>query len=391
MDIAVISRDIKYKELFQKAGEIKTVLHFDTVKGASIDLDAILLDGDLVTSDQFSAVREIYPDIKVFYKPKEINSDVIMRDINRLCGAYKIIVLNEYLTEQQTVDEIVNHITEKQDYLSKRIVSLFGTHSGAGVSTTVLNLARSLGQRIEEKVLVLSLNSWDPSDYFYHYNGHYLNDLKVDLKTKNLTAARLSEAVSFNKNFYHLAGNRDIKMQRFYQPAEIEHLIKVAQELFDVILIDAGTHFDTAPTVQAYLSSNLRFLITNQEEKGYRGYFPYVFQQLIEPSGGKSNDFMLIVNRYQPANTMISEKVLEEELNMTKAATIPDMGDLGAMAAFKKDLLYDIANDSLYNKNLDLLSNLIISECKLTEKLIVQEDKKQKKGLLSFFLNRQVN
>lgn len=385
MNIAVISRNSIYKEKFEKTSEIKTTLLFDSVKTATIEVDAILLDGEIIYPDQFGSIREIYPTIPVFFKPRAVNSDIIMRDISRLCGAYKIKLINEFLTEAQTVEEIVNQITNKQDYLSKRIVSFFGTHSGAGVSTTVLNLARSLSQKADEKVLVLSLNSWDPSDYFYHYNGHYLNDLKVDLKTCNLTPARLSEAVAFNQGFYHLAGNRDIKMQRFYQPAEIEHLIKVAQQIFDVILIDAGTHFDTAPTVQTYLSSNLRFLVTNQEEKGYRGYFPYVFQQLIEPSGGKSNDFMLIVNRFQPANTMISEKLLEEELNMTKAATLPDMGDLGSMAAFQKKLLYDISGDSIYTKNLDMLSNLIISECKLTERLIAQEEKKEKRGLFSIF------
>lgn len=385
MNIVVVSKNSIYKELFEKSSGITLALLMDSVKLATIEVHAVLLDGESYDTDQFNLIRETYPGIPIFYKPRPINSDVIMRNISRLCAAYKIKVINEHSTESQAVEEIVNQITNKQDYLSKRIVSFFGTHSGAGVSTTALNLACSLSKKVEEKVLVLSLNSWDPADYFYHYNGHYLNDLKVDLKTNNLTTARLSEAVSHQQSFYHLAGNRDIKMQRFFQPSEIEHLIKVAQQLFDVIVIDAGTHFDTAPTVQSYLSSNLRFLVTNQEEKGYRGYFPYVFQQLIEPSGGKSDDFMLIVNRFQPANTMISEKALEEELNMTKAATLPDMGDLGSMAAFQKKLLYDISGDSIYTKNIDLLSNLIISECKLTEKAVIHEDRKEKKGLFSIF------
>jgi hypothetical protein len=105
---------------------------------------------------------------------------------------------------------------------------------------------------------------------------------------------------------------------------------------------------------------------------------------LIEPSGGKSDDFMLVVNRFQPTNTLISEKALEEELKMTRVATLPDMGDLGAMAAYQKKLLYDIS-DSLYTKNVDLLSNLIISECKLTEKEVQTTDRKDKKGLFSIF------
>lgn len=383
MNLLVISKNSIYKELFEKSEEITSVLIMDEATKANVEISAIVLDGESFDLDSLQQVRDLYPESLVFYKPRGVNSDIIMRNITRLCAAYKVKVLSEYSTVDQVVDEIINQITNKDDYLSKRLVSFFGTHSGAGVSTTTLNLARSLSNKIEEKVLVLSLNSWDPSDYFYHYNGHYLNDLKVDLKTQNLTPARLSEAVSHQNGFYHLAGNRDIKMQRFYQPNEIEHLIKVAQQLFDVILIDAGTHFDTAPTVQSYISSNLRFLVTNQEEKGYRGYFPYVFQQLIEPTGGASDDFMLIINRFQPANTLINEKALEEELGMTKVATLPDMGDLGAMAAYQKRLLYDVS-DSYYTKNLDLLSNLIISECRLTEKEQLIEERNEKKRFFSF-------
>lgn len=384
MNIVVVSKDSMYKELFEKNEEIKLALVWDEVKQANIKVTCMLLDGKTFNIDELNKVREFYPELPVYYKPASISSDIFTRNITRVCAAYKVQVLNEYSTVEQVVEDIINQITNKSDYLSKRIISLFGTHSGAGVTTTTLNLARSLSQRVEEKVLVLSLNSWDPADYFYHYKGQYLNDLKVDLNTHNLTVARLSEAVSYHQSFYHLAGNRDIKMQRFYQPAEIEHLIKVAQQIFDVILIDGGTHFDTAPTVQSYLSSNLRFLVTNQEEKGYRGYFPYVFHQLIEPSGGKSEDFMLVINKFQPSNTLISEKTLEEELNITKVATLPDMGDLGSMAAFQKKLLYDLS-ESYYSKNIDLLSNLIISECKLSEKEFRHDERKEKKGFFSLF------
>ncbi|MGN7299767.1 ParA family protein [Ferdinandcohnia sp. SAFN-114] len=384
MNIIVISNDSLYKEHFEKNEEISLALLWDSIKEPNCEIHAVVLDGEIFELKDLSTVRDQHPTIPVFFKPHAVHSEQITKNISRLCAAHKVTVLQELATIEQTVEEVISKITNREDYLSKRIIGLFATHSGAGSTTTTLNLARSLSQRIEERVLVLSLNSWDAADYFYHYNGHYLNDLKVDLKTNNLTPARLSEAVAHHLSFYHLAGNRDIKMQRFYQPSEIEHLIKVAKEVFDVILIDAGTHFDTAPTVQSYLSSTLKFLVTTQEEKGYRGYFPYVFQQLIEPSGGNSEDFMLVVNKYQPANTLIDEKALEEELGMTKVATLPDMGDLGSMAAFQKKLLYDMS-DSFYTKNVDLLSNLIVSECKLTEKEFIREEKKEKKGLFSFF------
>ncbi|MEG6533220.1 MULTISPECIES: ParA family protein [Bacillati] len=383
MRIVIISTNTEYKVLFEKYEEAKTVLIWDTIKVPTITIDMVLLDGETFNLDHLDKVREIFPTCPIYYKPGSINSDIIMRNTTRLCAAYKVKVINEYSTLDQVVEQVMNETTDKNNYL-RRIVSFFGTHSGAGVTTTVLNLARSLSQKVKDKVLVLSLNSWDPADYFYDYRGQYLNDLKVDLKTNNLTPARLSEAVYYNQSFYHLAGNRDIKMQRFFQPSEIQHLIEIAKQVFDVILIDGGTHFDTAPTVQAYLSSNLRFLVTNQEEKGYRGYFPYVFQQLIEPTGGKSEDFMLVINKYQPHNTLISEKALEDELEMTKVATLPDLGDLGTMAAYQKRLLYDLG-DPMFMKSIDLVSNVIISECRLSEKDVVTESKKDRKGLFSLF------
>lgn len=384
MNIVIISANSKFQTLFKKHDETQAVLLWDTVNRASIEIDAVLLDGKTFDLDDLKRIREQFLNIPVYYLPDTVKSDVIMRNITRLCSAYRVKVINEYMTEEQVVEMIMNELTNKEDYMSKRIISFFGTHSGAGVTTTVLSLARALSMKVEERVLVLSLNSWDPADYFYNYKGQYLNDLKVDLKTHNLTPSRLSEAVYYYRSFYHLAGNRDIKMQRFYQTDEIEHLINVAKEVFDVLLIDGGTHFDTAPTVQAYLSSNLRFLITNQEEKGYRGYFPYVFQQLIEPSGGKSEDFMLIVNKFHPSNTLINEKSLEEELGMTRVATLPDMGEMGDMAAYQKNLLYDLG-DPLYNENIDLIRNIIIAECRLTEKEMPEEERKEKKGLFALF------
>lgn len=387
MNIVILSNNSIYKELFEKHEDIHhaflwTSLTEETNEKENIDI--VLLDGEIFELNQLGEVRERFPEKPIYYKPQELHSDLLMKNTVRLCSAYKVKALSEYTTIDQIVEFIINEVTNKEDYLSKRVVSFFGTHSGAGVSTTVLNLARSLSQKVKEKVLVLSLNSWDPSDYFYYYKGQYLNDLKVDLKTNNLTPVRLSEAIYKYETFYHLAGNRDIKMQRFYQPFEIKHLIDVAQQLADVILIDAGTHFDTAPTVQAYLSSRLRFLVTNQEEKGYRGYFPYVFHQLIEPVGGRTDDFLLIVNKYQPANSLINEKALEDELGMNRVVTLPDMGELGTMANYQKRLLYDLS-ESMYTKQVDLLSNVIISECKLQEVETTTSVRKEKRGLFALF------
>lgn len=384
MKLLIVSKNSTYKQLFEKREEGLTAFLTSSLSNTEKNIDAIFLVGEMIQIDDLNHIRELYPNQTIFFKPVALKSDILTKRISKVAAAVKIHVMNEYSTEEQLVDEITARLFEKDNTSTKRIISFFGTHSGAGVTTTVLNLARSLSQKTDEKVLVLSLNSWDPADYLYHYEGQYLNDLKVDLNLKNLTVQRLSEAIHYNDSFYHLAGNRDIKLQRMYQPYEIEHLIQVAQQIFDVILIDAGTHFDTAPTVQSYLSSGLKFLVTNQEVKGYRGYFPYVFHQLIEPAGGSADDFLLIINKYQPGNTLINEKDLEDELNMVKISTIPDVKELGTMAAYQRKLLYDFT-ESAYSKEIDFLSKLIISEGNISESINPIGKTKEKRGLFSLF------
>lgn len=385
MNVVIISNNSTYKTLFDKQDAVQHTYLWDELKTEQKTHAAVVfIDGETMELPELENVRKEFPDIPIYYRPLAIKSDLLTRQINVVSASHKIAVLSEYTTEEQVVDKIMNDLTNKDEYLSKRVMAFFGTHSGAGVSTTALNLARSLSNRVNEKVLVLSLNSWDPCDYFYQYKGHYLNDLKVDLNTQSLTPARLMESLGQYKTFYHLAGNRDIKLQRFYQPYEIKHLIDVAKEMFDVIIIDAGTHFDSAPTVQAYLSAGLKFLVTNQEEKGYRGYFPHVLNQLIEPIGGKSEEFLLVVNRYTPSNSLITDRALEEELSMTRVATLPDMEEFGKLANFQKQLLYDTGQE-LYLKTLELITNLVIAECKLNEKAVEVETKKEKRRLFGLF------
>lgn len=391
MIIGVISRDGQYKERFEQIEDIELAVWLDEVKEdypLSVDIQALVCDGNLVTIKELPRLREKFGSIPIFYQVPKTDSSLLLKNIERICTAYQIQVLSEYLNRDQVVQEVFQKLFNREDASKKRIVSLFGTHSNAGVSTTTLNLARAISERVQDKVLVLSLNAWDSADYFLNYDGLYLNDLKVDLEMQKLTPAKLHQALCFYNGFYHLAGNRDIKAQRYYTSEEIEHLIDVAKENFDLIIIDGGTHFDNACAAQAYVSSNLRFIVTTQEDKGYRGYFPHVFNQLLEPAGGKKEDFMLIINKFEPDISLISEQDLEEELEISRITTIPSMDILGKLAIRQRKLLYDISND-LYRKPLNTVANLIISEGNLTEKPNLTNEEKSNKGLFSIFSKKR--
>jgi len=389
LNVAVISESVDYKSLFQSHEHISQALTFDTGDFTSaIELDAILIDGTTISYHDLPTIRSLHPDVLMFYKLSVVASKDITKNIDVVCKGHKITPISHHYKKEQDVNFIVREVTKQDVISSKRIISFFGTHSGAGTSSTVFNVARALGEFTKESILVLSLNPWDPSDYFLnHYEGVYLNDIKVELRNKNFNEEKLKRSVYETPYFSHLAGNRDIKLQRFYQPEEIAHLIDVAKQCYDVILIDAGSHFDNACYAQAYLSADLKFLVTTQEEKGYRNYFPLIHQQLLEPIESKLSDFILLLNKFQPNYTLINEKDLQEELEMSLLTSIPDQDVVGVLATRQVDFLYDIGEED-YKKAIHTVVNTIVSEGELTREG-VDVPVNEKKGFFNYFFKKK--
>lgn len=377
-EIAVFSQNQAYRELFQRLEPITLVIQLGNIE-PNLDCKAVFIDGETISFRQLNDCRMLYPDVPMFFKLDQVTSFSQMKNLQTVCHALNIIPIRENTTPEQAVQEVNMHLFKQQNQAVNRIVGFFGTHSGAGVSTTVLNVAKALAGKVEERILVLALNPWDPADYFFNYTGKYLNDIKVDLKTGSITEEKLMDAVVEYKGFYHLAGNRDIKLQRFYHVEEIERLIKLAQSCFDLILIDAGPHFDNAGYAQAFVQSELKFLVTDQSEKGYRGYWPYIFNQLIEPIGGTTNDFILLVNQFRPDPSLISEKDIQVELDMHLLTTIPHMDTLGNISIRQKQMLYDLA-DEPYRMAIQTIANSIMARANLTEKKKHEYEEKKKGG-----------
>ncbi|WP_066412857.1 AAA family ATPase [Sutcliffiella cohnii] len=380
--IAVVSEDVYYKEIFQKHQSIELCLSFDKPEfKANVPIHAILIDGDTISYHELPNIRRVHPNIPIFYKLNAAATASVIKNIQLVCSGYQIEPISELYNREQVVLEVIKYLTGDDERSSNRIIAFFGTHSGAGVSTTVMNVARLLGQRVKERVLVLSLNPWDPADYFQQYEGHYLNDLKVDLRTKNLTQQKLQQYVHKNKFFYQLAGNRDIKLQRYFETEEIDHLIEVASSSFDTILIDAGCHFDNACYAQTFVSSNLKFLVTTQETKGYRNYFPLIKQQLLDPYNKELTNFLLLINQYRPNYALINEKDLQEDLEMSLLTSIPDQDVFGPISIRQNEFLYD-TGDNDYREAIETIVNTIIGEANLTRDT-TDIPKQEKKGFFS--------
>ncbi|MCK6259595.1 ParA family protein [Fictibacillus sp. KIGAM418] len=379
MQIALFSENESMRVLLSNEEKITNVITVSNLE-KEIHCDALLLIGDVVPFNELKSYRDKFPDKKILYKIYGISDSPMIENITTVCETYDIYPLAELLTDEQVVKDTVKHLFGDPDKKAGNVIAFFGTHSGSGVSTTTMNVGKVLSQSVNDRVLVLSLNVWDPADYFLPYEGKYLDDIRIELKDDGLfTEESLMEAVhKYDDNFYHLAGNRNIKLQRFYKVGEFSRLIELARMVFDVVLIDGGSHFDNAAYAQSFRAANYKFLVTTQEEKGYKNYFPYVYNQLIKPLSKSKSEYMLLINRYESDLSLIKERELSEELGMSLLTSIPNKQIFGNIAVTQKKLLVDLVEGD-YKESIKLIVNSIINRMKMNVKSGIDTDIKRKK------------
>lgn len=341
-------------------------------------VDWVLLDGETVKPAALQDFRTLFKDSKIFYIRHLIRSEKQEKALSSQAKMYNIQLIQEDLTPRQIAHVMKSELFDSLLKTNKRMFTFFGTHSGSGVTTTAYNTAKRLADRLKGDVILLSLDSYDSGDYLFIPNGRSLDDLKSELQYGDLTEEDLKNAADkHTSNFYHLIGNTDLKLQGYFTGKEIDTLFEVASKSFDAIIVDAGSHFDNAAVTQAYIQSGTKFLISTQEPKGYRGKFPKVLQQIIEPIGGDASDFHLIVNKYQTNSTLPKDNDIETDTGAIKLTTIPHEGVEMIKTTTSHGFHVDVGSGS-YRDSLEDITNFIASEADLP---LGDTKNKKRKGL----------
>lgn len=328
----------------------------------------ILLDGELVKPVALRDFRVLFKDreTKIFYIQPEIKTQKLEKQLNNLAKMYDVTLIQEDITPRQIAHVMKKHLYDETLKINNRMFAFFGTHSGSGVTTTAFNTAKRLADRIKGDVIFLSLDSYDVGDYLRVYSGKYLDEIKSELQYGDLTEQELKDSVDkISNNFYHLAGNRDLKLQGYYTGNEIDTLFEIVSKSFDAIIVDAGSHFDTAPVAQAFLQAGTKFLISTQEPKGYRGNYLRVLDQVVEPTGGDPTDFQLIVNKYSPNNALPKDSEIEADTGALRLITLPDEG-IDMVKTTKTGGFHVDVGSGAYKESIDELTNYIAKVANFT-------------------------
>lgn len=285
--------------------------------------DCVIISEELLPYTELHELN-FSPNQKVFYMLRNDIELGLEKAVKTICDSKNILFIPPRLTVEQISLIVVDQFNEESEKKGTKAITFFAPISNIGTTSTCLSVAHSLQENTNAKIGVLLINAWDQGTYQLDFKGQYLDVVKSSLANKALNNE--DEFLSMfhmeeENSLYILGGNRYTKLERLYTKEEIHYLIELSKKYFDVVLIDAGSHFDNAIMVQALHESDLQFLVMNQQPKAINS-FNQIYQEILYPLGYKKTDFMTILNRFIDKPYLVSPKDMFEQFELMVISTI---------------------------------------------------------------------
>jgi hypothetical protein len=283
------------------------------------------------------------------------------------------------LTKQQIIEKICTEAGI--DISGQKNIGLFlGADSKVGTTITTQAIAETIARNSKQTIGLLFLNGDYSTDYVTDNKGSAvlgLDLIKQKVMSKILSANELKDACISNdtlNNLFILPGVFSIRDIRFYHQDHIEYLIQVASQLFDAVIIDAGSIAYSGMAIGALNTTKNRYLITTQQETA-RSNYETTCKQVFSEIDIDPNDFFLIANKHVNHPELYTAAQLANTYNANLLSTIT-MVDNGLQAEKDHKTLINYDNQE-YILQIGELSRLISRQLGVSYEIPVE-----KKGLL---------
>ncbi|WP_019156872.1 P-loop NTPase family protein [Robertmurraya massiliosenegalensis] len=379
MKLQVLSADeiliskIKEKNLFE---QVVTIHSLDKVTE-----DYLLISDTLLSYDELSNL-DLQKTKKTFYMLQNHYEPNLERIVKAFCESRDIVLVPSRLVADQII-EVIEKTINPLKYNSSNVFCFLSSIGNVGTTTTCLSVAKHLASHSKDKIGVLLLNAWDDGTDQLDYRGSYLHEIKTRLASQLLS--NQDEFLSLfhmveKDSLYVLGGNKNTRMERLFKKEEVNYLIELSKEYFDIVLIDCGCHFDNALMVQSLTESDLRFLIVNQQNKAIKKFNQF-YDDVLYPIGYKKSDFLMVINNYHDDFGLMNSKEINKEIGVPMLTTIEE-SNYGRIAEKEQTLLYNYEMNeySTYQDSINIIAKSISSATGIE---LTQPNGKKKKRLFS--------
>jgi pilus assembly protein CpaE len=253
----------------------------------------------------------------------------------------------------------------------RKICSLVSVSGGRGISSLTVCLGFALMRLLQKRsVLVdLDLQAAPLSILLDVEPEHTIADL-VD-PTSPIDSIRLESVLTKNESRPPLlAAPKRIEQTELVSAATVEAAIRVLHDLFDVVLVDCGSHLSESSVVVFEHSDTLLYVL-DQSITAVRA--AQRFLELYENLTLSKGQPLLVVNRYQ-SNDVISPERIETALHLPVFATIPrDDAAFHQMQTTGRDL-WSVSSGGSARRSIEAMTRKLFA---------VTSDAATKPGLLS--------
>lgn len=351
MRVCYFSSETEIINLMEKDKSIEELTVVDRVPNIS---DVLVIDEKELSPEELVQVN-LENHHYVFYRITNPNTSYAQ--IKALYGSRGIYILSEYLTGEQIIETVKETVNPHKRTSMDNVVTFFSTNSNIGTTSTTLSVGKALAEGSDLKVGVLLLNAWDAGTDTFEHDGNHLDDIKGRLSSQSIMTNEEFFSMFHMEDkdrLYILAGNRNTKLERLYSKEEISYLIDKAKSHFDVVVIDAGSHFDNANIIQSLYQSDLRILMSNQQVKTQRR-FQQLYKDVLNPLGfSATNDFLMVLNNYSDEAYLNDSKIIQRESGVRNLTHIPHNPN-GMIAEMEKHILYTY-NEPAYREAIRIIA-----------------------------------
>lgn len=240
----------------------------------------------------------------------------------------------------------------------KKICSLVSVSGGRGTSSLTVCLGFALMHLLERPTVLvdLDLQAAPLSVLLDVEPEHTIADLTDP--TSPIDSIRLESVLTKHEAGPSLlAAPKRIEQTELVSAATVEAAIKVLHDLFDVVLVDCGSHL-TESSVVVFEHSDYLLYVLDQTITAVRA--TQRFLNLYESLELRKHQPKLIVNRYRPGDAVTLERI-EAALHLPIFATVPyDDAAFQQMQAMGRSL-WNISSGASVRRSLESLTRKLFT------------------------------
>jgi MinD-like ATPase involved in chromosome partitioning or flagellar assembly len=187
--------------------------------------------------------------------------------------------------------------------MSGPLIAFTGSTPNIGTTVAALGTAFRLASRTGKRMGFLCLNLKSAKTHLYLGVDEpkvTLDAIRPELRAGTLTADKLrayAQVPPRLRGVHVLFGNLPRDQAEYYEPGQIEHLLRTAREAFDAVVADTGAYWDNAATICAVRMAEHRLLVTTGQFTNFREDVYRWIGQIAPQFGVRPGEFHLVVLR----------------------------------------------------------------------------------------------